>query len=157
MSRMLLALSIPLFIACGVSIDKVGSDAELDSGTEDSQDSPNTGAVDADGDGLTSDEDCDDTDADVSPAVEFEICNDLKNNNCAWEEDNCGIGGYGYAVNHGTITAVSNVRIEAPSSAEYTNAQLGFWAGGIGDVDQDVRRRRGGCLRRRRRARTARS
>ena len=81
--------------------------------------------------------DCDDTDADVSPAVEFEICNDLKNNNCAWEEDNCGIGGYGYAVNHGTITAVSNVRIEAPSSAEYTNAQLGFWAGGIGDVDQD--------------------
>ena len=63
MSRMLLALSISFFTACGVSIDKVDSDAERDSGTEDTLGTPDTGPVDADGDGLTSDEDCDDSDA----------------------------------------------------------------------------------------------
>ena len=75
---------IPFFTACGVSIDKVGSEAELDSGTEDSQDLPNTGPVDADGDGLTSDEDCDDTDAsmpaedaDCDGALTVEDCDDM--------------------------------------------------------------------------------
>ena len=85
MSRILLLLSIPFFTACGVSIDKDDANAETDtgSGADNPQDTQNTGPVDEDGDGVLSDEDCDDSDpnmpsndADCDGASTAEDCDD---------------------------------------------------------------------------------
>ena len=128
MSRMLLALSIPLFTACGVSIDKVGSDAELDSGTEDIPDSPNTGPVDADGDGLTSDEDCDDTDAsmpaedaDCDGALTVEDCDDMDNSAMSIYDDYDCDG----------VANRSQIEVCARWNADRADLSEGAWSGSV--------------------------
>ena len=65
-----LPLSLLLALAAGCHADKDGETGSLDSGT---------GLVDADGDGYTADEDCNDLDAMTNPGVE-ESCDGVDNN-----------------------------------------------------------------------------
>jgi predicted outer membrane repeat protein len=86
-ARWVLVASLPLAVACAPSLDSESKDGSSpsdpngtdvtepdidgdDDGGDDSGDDGTTGPVDADGDGFTDDEDCDDTDTDINPDAE---------------------------------------------------------------------------------------
>lgn len=78
MTRQVLALGLVAGLVYGCS-DKGSSDKDK-GGTDDTVDDTNTGPVDADGDGYTVEDDCDDANDAINPAA-AEVC-DGADNNC---------------------------------------------------------------------------
>ena len=94
--------------------------------TGDSDDDTGGSVLDADGDGWTIDEDCDDSDPDVNPDAE-EICNDGIDNDCDGLATGCRLEGEHTAVD------VADTIFQGASSDD----RFGVALTGAGDVDAD--------------------
>ena len=85
-----------------------------------------TGRIDADGDGFSVDEDCDDTRADVNPD-EDEVCDDRVDNDCDGTSNDC--------APTGTAALADSARLVAHGGQ--ADAYAGAWVGSAGDQDGD--------------------